>query len=218
MSDDDERTDATLNELLRASAPARTRITPVIEDELARMTVAAGDEMATAGRPRHTKRLAGLTVALAVLLGGAGAATAATLGDWPWAEDPDGSYFYTSPTGEECEVRLGKIESSSPEVEAIVRGIQARGHVFDEATIDAAYDFRLQDIRRYEAEQIEKGNDPLILSDAQIYEEAINDAIRAYIDKKLDETGIRLTQFSDDYSSYDYGYTSEIKCSEVVGG
>ena len=101
--------------------------------------------------------------------------------------------------------------------EAIVRGVQPRGHVFDEATIEAAYDFRLQDIRRYEAEQIEKGNDPLILSDAQIYEEAINDAIRAYIDKELDETGIRVTQFSDDYSSYDYGYNSEIKCSEVAG-
>ena len=212
MSDDGERTDATLNELLRASAPARTRITPVIEDELARMTVAAGDEMTTAGRPRHTERLAGLTVALALLLGGAGVATAATLGDWPWwAENPDGTYFYTSPTGDWCEVRIGKIESPDPAVEAIIRDMQGHGVVLNDDDIASAFEAEKQLHQAYEADQRAQGNEPYVQPDTVLYEIAIYRVIQKYVDGRLAAEGVDLREMSN--GAFELGTSGEIKCS-----
>jgi hypothetical protein len=218
MSDNAEWDDGKLDALLRAGMPARTVVTPSIEDELARMTVAAGDGVAAGDRPRRTKRVAVFGAALVVLLGGAGAATAATISEWSWwAENPEGKYYYTAPTGESCEVRIGKTNSTSPEIEAMIRDTQGWGEVLDEDRIAVKFDRLLRTNREYEAAQIAKGEDPLLSTDAWIYEQAIDWVIRDYVEAELRERGIALIKISATENAYDYGWSMEVNCDEVTG-
>ncbi|MDF2563454.1 MAG: hypothetical protein K0R99_4900 [Microbacterium sp.] len=216
MSDDEQWDGGELDGLLRAARPPRTVVTPSIEDELARMTVAAGGSVVERDRPRRVKHAAALGVALAVLLGGAGAAAAATIGEWSWwAEDPDGKYYYTAPTGESCEVRIGKIESPYPEVEAMMRDIQGRGVVLDEDDIAAAFVVEKQLQHDYEADQRAQGKDLYVQPDPVVYELAVYRVIQDYVDEKLAAQGIDLRQLSN--GAFELGTSGEITCSAVPG-
>ncbi|GAA3647702.1 hypothetical protein [Microbacterium marinilacus] len=92
-----------LDQLLDRSAPPAprridtTKVRAMVRDARAQ------------SRPRRRVRAAALSGVLAgLLLGGAGAATAASVWDWgPDMGDPDRSYAYTSPTWGECELRFG---------------------------------------------------------------------------------------------------------------
>ncbi|MCC2032686.1 hypothetical protein [Microbacterium allomyrinae] len=216
MVDHQERDDGTLDQLLGAAAPSRTIVTPAIEDELARMTVAAKDEGRSADRPRRAKRTAAVGVILAVLLGGAGAATAATIGEWPWwAEKPDGKYFYTAPSGEACEVRIGKFESSDPAVEAIMRDVQGWEVALDDGAIAAAFEAEKETHRQFEADMRAQGNEPYVQSEAVLYELAIYRVIQEYADDKLAAQGVDLREVSN--GPLELGWSGEIKCAEATG-
>jgi len=216
VSDDEQWDDGGLDDLLLAARPARTVVTPPIEDELARMTVAADGAIVERDHPRRVKHVAALGFALAVLLGGAGAAAAASIGEWSWwAEDPDGKYYYTAPTGESCEVRIGKIESPDPEVEAVMRDIQGRGVVLDEDDIAAAFAVEKQLHEDYEADQRAQGNEPYVQPDSVVYELAIYRVIQDYVDEKLAAQGIDLRDLSN--GAFELGTSGEIKCSAVPG-
>lgn len=94
-----------IDELLDRSAPATTRRTPELREELTRMAVASGSERR---RTRARRRiLAGTGIATVALFGGAGAAAATGMIEWgPWAHDPDVVYEYTLPGGDACELRV----------------------------------------------------------------------------------------------------------------
>lgn len=117
-----------LAQRLTDSAPGVTELTPALEDELARMSVAAQRETkpARSGR-RILPRTAAVVVAGVLAFGGAGAAAAATGGWWTswWAGDPDYEYYYPLPSGAQCEVLLGNITVTAgpPEVEGAIEEI-----------------------------------------------------------------------------------------------
>jgi hypothetical protein len=119
MQDDSTREDGTrdetLDRMLAASGPRVTELTPAVEDELARMTVAARTDTAPSrGKSRRAGRVAAVGVAAALLLGGAGAAAAATGGftSW-WADEPAATYEFTLPSGARCEARWGNITAGT---------------------------------------------------------------------------------------------------------
>jgi hypothetical protein len=102
--------DDAMTRMLTASAPRTIALTPAVEDELARMSVAARtDTKPAASRKRLTPRVAAVALAGVLVLGGAGAAAAATGGWWSswWAAEPDGVAHYTLPSGTQCEHRIG---------------------------------------------------------------------------------------------------------------
>lgn len=104
-----------LDDLLDASSPATSRPSSVVDDEVVRMIVGAEREARPAGVLRHLPRPAAAGVALAIVLGGAGAAAAT--GTWsPWAQAPDGVLTYTLPSGAQCEQRLGDVRGGRGEV------------------------------------------------------------------------------------------------------
>lgn len=213
MSYGDEWDDETVDRLLGGVVPARTTITPAIEDELARMTVESGNTVKIADRPRRVKRVAAVGVTLAVLLGGAGAAAAATLGGWsPWAEDPDGKYFYTAPTGELCEVRVGNIYASDPQIEELIKDAQGWDVVLDDEAIAAEYADEERLHQEYEAAQIALGKEPVVQPDEVLYEIAIHRTIEKHVADQLAEQGIDLDDASIGLSR---GLSGEILCAEA---
>lgn len=102
---------------LGGAAPRVSTITPRIEDELARMAVAARTDSARSEpNKRRVPRVAVIGLAAALVIGGAGAAAAATGGftSW-WADDPDAAYTFTLPSGAVCEARWGNVMGGTSE-------------------------------------------------------------------------------------------------------
>lgn len=92
-----------LDDLLDRSAPA-TRA-PRDADLAAMIAEAHGN----APRPRRRRIVIVSSVLAAVILGGAGVATAADrFAWWPWALDPVGAVSFTMPNGFDCEMRFSE--------------------------------------------------------------------------------------------------------------
>lgn len=104
------------DDLLDGAGPATTRVTDAIEDELARMSVAARTDQRPARAARGFTRAAVFGVATVVLLGGAGAAAASTWGLLPWwQQEAPGSFRVTLPSGVECEFQVvGNLQGPTP--------------------------------------------------------------------------------------------------------
>lgn len=106
-----------LDDLLDRSSPA-TR--PAGSPELRAMITASSRE----GRVRRRSRVIAAGAIAALMLGGAGVATAST--DWLWnsgLENPDRSYTYTAPTWGLCEIRLSGFDTGNVLVQADVNRI-----------------------------------------------------------------------------------------------
>lgn len=126
----DDRVDGALGAAGALIAPR----SPELEQEIARLTV--GTMSAARSRPR---RSAAIIVAgsLAVLFAG-GAAAAAATGLWhPWAEEPDGTFQYTLPSGVTCEERVGDIHAANPEVRSAIQEIFRSTDVVARADVGA---------------------------------------------------------------------------------
>lgn len=123
-----------LDLLLNSSAPDTAD--PDLSDEFAAMVAAARLEV----RPvRRLPRYVATGALVGILLGGAGAAAAVTLGDWsPWAQHPDYSYTYTLPSGVRCEARLGNVSGSDAELVGAMKEYLASVDVLEIADVDAA--------------------------------------------------------------------------------
>ncbi|MEV8370054.1 hypothetical protein [Microbacterium sp. NPDC064584] len=107
-----------LDGLLDDAGPATTLVTDAIEDELARMSVAAQTDHRPARAGRGFTRAGAIGVAAVVLLGGAGAAAASTGGLLPWwqQESPD-SFSVTLPSGMNCEFQvIGNLQGPTPAI------------------------------------------------------------------------------------------------------
>ena len=144
-----------LDQLLTRAAPPRTPITPQVEDALARMTVQAHkQEREPAERRRRKWKVAGLSIATAVMLGGAGMAAAATAEDWAWwLREPDGAYYFTSLSGDPCEYRVGQIESTDPDVAQAVRDAFREDATVNQDAIVADWEARLAEYAQFTADQ-----------------------------------------------------------------
>ncbi|NYG21512.1 hypothetical protein BJY17_002259 [Agromyces hippuratus] len=154
--------DPDLDRMLGAAARPSTGLTPEVRSRLAAMAESA---MAP-DRPSHRRRaaLAAAVLAPVLLVGGAGAAFAATMVDWSqfwgtstsattewqaWAEDPDAIVTYSLPGGGACELRLGDVTYSpdparpdgveaDPRSADAVRDYLRAGDLFTEADVENA--------------------------------------------------------------------------------
>ncbi|MDL5351061.1 hypothetical protein [Microbacterium sp. zg-YB36] len=119
--DMDDPLDEDFEQVLQSAAPKTTTVSNRVEDELARMTVAARTDDALARRADRWNRPGVATGAIvgALLLTGAGVAAASAGTNWifPWAETPAVEFSYTLPSGKTCESRIGGL-SLSPEFES----------------------------------------------------------------------------------------------------
>ncbi|GAA1683194.1 hypothetical protein [Microbacterium lacus] len=107
-----------LDGLLDDAGPVTTVVSDAIEDELARMSVAARTDHRPARAGRGFTRAAAIGVAAVVLLGGAGAAAASTWGLVPWWQQnsPD-SFSVTLPSGVNCEFQvIGNLQGPTPAI------------------------------------------------------------------------------------------------------
>ncbi|TFB94466.1 hypothetical protein [Cryobacterium luteum] len=107
---------------LDRSSPRTTLMTDDVIDELNRLRVASMPSPGSGGHRKRWTRPALTALITFSLVGGAAAATAATIQLWsPWAESPDAVATYTLPSGAECELRIGNVNGSDPEA---VRAVQ----------------------------------------------------------------------------------------------
>lgn len=101
-----------LDDLLDRSAPVVRRA----DDATIAAMIADAREMSVPRRRRRRLVVAG-GVLTALLVGGAGIATAAEVFDWgSWLEDPVGEYALTLPSGLECTVRIAHYTAADPAV------------------------------------------------------------------------------------------------------
>ena len=126
---------------LSGAGPRVSTITPSVEDELARMAVAARTDSARSEpSKRRVPRVAVIGLAAALVIGGAGAAAAATGGftSW-WADDPDAAYTFTLPSGAVCEARWGNVMGSYADKAAREAAREYLGTIddIDQADIDS---------------------------------------------------------------------------------
>ncbi|PTL71238.1 hypothetical protein C1I63_18540 [Rathayibacter caricis DSM 15933] len=94
-----------MNALLDESAPP-TPLSDAVPDAALREMVRGVEWDARRGRRSVTPRALVIGTVVALTLGGAGAAAAATLSGWePWVENPDSVVHFTLPSGRACEFR-----------------------------------------------------------------------------------------------------------------
>ncbi|WP_435746944.1 hypothetical protein [Microbacterium sp. PMB16] len=181
----DERADRAL----RAAGALIAPRSPELEHELARLTVATR----SAGRSQRYRR-PGLVAAaggLALLFAG-GAVAAAATGLWhPWAEEPDGTFRYTLPSGVSCEERVGDIRAENPEVQTAIQEIFRSVDVVAAADIEGAE-------RRLRSEPeaiaiaegwIDAGRTELATTDDVLAQMATSHAVSDVVMAELDERG-----------------------------
>jgi len=182
-----------LDDLLASSAPRTSTLTPELEHELVAMSVDAEYEARPAGRLRRMPRAAVVGIAAVLVLGGAGAAAAATLSDWaPWATTPDASFTFTLPSGAVCEQRYGNVKGTD-EVTQAIREYMKQVDVLQLADIDA----ELQRARADENVQVNADGSqepggygtPYYNADSE-YLQAVMQATSKVITTELDRQGI----------------------------
>ncbi|WP_409048711.1 hypothetical protein AB2L57_18275 (plasmid) [Microbacterium sp. HA-8] len=200
--------DSLLDDLLSSSKPPVSALTPDIEDELARMSVMALTDQRRPRGHRHISRAAAVGLCTALVLGGAGAAAAATLTGWPWwKQEPPAPFSYTLPSGAVCETRLvGNIQGPSPEISTATLAYLASVDIFEVLDVDA----ELTKLRESGQDQPRAGSTVLegsrpnyFLEDAELspdreYQFAVENAIIPAVVLELKRQGFEVSadQFS----------------------
>ncbi|WP_127476400.1 hypothetical protein [Microbacterium sulfonylureivorans] len=198
-----------LDRLISQSAPVRTVITTEIEEEFLRIARATGPALGTRKMPRRWA-LAGIGVSAAVILGTVGAAAAVTFDDWAWwAQEPDGVYLFTSPTGDTCEIRVGRIESDDPQIERALRDAQGQDQVLAKSDIAAAVESERRLHEDFYKQQRADGIEPYVQPDSVLYEIAINRVAHDYALERLTDSGIDQAALQ----KAGFSASSQINCS-----
>jgi hypothetical protein len=190
--------DDAMTRMLTASAPRTTPLTPAVEDELARMSVAARtDTRPAVSRKRLAPRVAAVALAGVLALGGAGAAAAAT-GDWWsswWGGEPDGVLRYTLPSGAACEHRIGGLMTGTANEEVRV----AAREWFDTVDLAAEIDVEAELEWIREDDVLVEGPDGELVpaevdprTEDSIYSRAVTVAIDTALTNALERQGFDL--------------------------
>lgn len=143
-----------LDALLNDSAPPARTI------EMAELRAMLSEARAVARAPRRPRRRVVLGGVLAALLiGGAGVATASS--DWLWSpglENPDRNYTYTSPTWGQCELRYSGWDTHNPFIQSHVDAVIDEW--FATADVEAAAEpYVAQYLAQIEAAQADSGEE-----------------------------------------------------------
>ena len=182
---DDDRGDRALAAAGALIAPR----SPELERELVRLT--ARTKSAARSRGRRRSGVVATTGTLVLLFAG-GAAAAAATGLWhPWAEEPDGTFQYTLPSGATCEERVGDIHAGNPDVRSAIQEIFRSTDVVARADV-GTFEERLRgdDGAVALAERwIETGSTTLTSTDDVLTQMATSRAVIDVVMIELDERG-----------------------------
>ena len=152
------------------------------------------------------------TTAGIVLAGTAAAAALGVVGGWetPWGENPDGAIEFTLPSGEDCEYRIGNVDTTSRE-----RSDEPRAWL-DAHTLDqvADVDATLTDMRaqgntfvRDDGTEVKVGYGTPYYDANNEYVDAVTRGVNTAIAEQAEETGI-LQEGSS------LGVESEVNCAD----
>lgn len=110
---DDDTTSDALGDLLTATRPLPDPLPSEMAAEVARMSLASRTEARTS---RRGGRVAAVTLSAVLVLGGAGAAAAASVDAWGWwKKEPPGPYTFVLPSGATCSGTFdGVVHGPSP--------------------------------------------------------------------------------------------------------
>lgn len=151
---------------------------PVIDlgSEVRRTVTVMVEESASTNKHRRRLQPVAIGAIVVTLFGGGTATAAAVTGIWaPWAQDdPLAILHYELPSGASCEMRIGKVEHASPEVSGVIRE-SLRGKEFGDADV---------------IENAFEGGPRDVLVDDNVYQDAYNGTVVAYIDAALSAHGI----------------------------
>lgn len=214
---------------------AAPRVTP--DDEVLAVHLAAMAAATTREQRNTSRRKQGIAVAIlapVLLLGGAGAAFAATTIDWSsfwgistttewadWAQHPDATINYTLPRGGSCELRLGEFQYSPDpnrpaNVAADPRSIDAALNYLHSADVlaDSDVDGVIQENRSDENWADDGAGNPVPFGsgtdnyNADVeYNLAVSEAVQEAITSHLHTLGIPSTGL---------GYQSQERCTGMT--
>ncbi len=127
----------TMSALLERSAPATPFADAVADDTLRQAVRGARRGLRRRWTRRLTPRAVALGTVIALGLGGAGVATAASISGWQsWAQSPDYTTHFTLPSGAHCEYRL-VVRGGDPAEVASIRDYLRTADLIGQANIYA---------------------------------------------------------------------------------
>jgi hypothetical protein len=172
-----------MSQLLDSSAPPTSEITPLVADELTRLRAATG--AVGTGRPRWIRPAAAGLAAVALLAGVGTAAAASGTWTFPWAEsNAAASVAYTTPSGLECELRIGGISSTVPAVQTAVEDFYSTTDL-DALLTPGAIQAKVE----YRSANEDLGGGVPVDAD-QRYTDAVLDILFTAMDDDLDRRGL----------------------------
>jgi len=158
----------------------------------------------SATRPRALRRVAGVGAVILLGLGGAGAAAASTWSGWEpwWADDANGTFSYTLPSGEVCEDMLGNIRGLDPAADEAIRDWFDETDVVAQAGVEAEIQrMRADTTRAVLADGTEVdasyGTDYYFLPDWEFYM-AMNRAVGNLMTAELERLGYDASEIEFD--------------------
>lgn len=181
-----------LDRTLQRLAHPATPITPLIEDELASLTITTMRESRPIAQRRVWRLSLTAGVSLAAVIGVGAAAAAAGLLWAPWAQTPDGSFTYKLPSGIACEERVGNLHAENPEVQQAVQEIFSSRDVVADSDV-AAWNERLlaeDSALAYAEATVRDSSLPGYSTTADvIYGMAVSRAVMETVDQELVQRG-----------------------------
>jgi hypothetical protein len=187
----------TLGERLMSARPRASVVTREVEDELARMSVAAWTDTRAVRSAPKLSRIVGAGIATAVLIGGVGAAAASVVGWSMWAQEPDGSFAFTLPSGTICEGRIGGVEAEDPEIQEELSDWLSNVDLISVLAIDEAVTAVRADQERFAKEQAAQGVEYPMPDADQEYQLALSFAVEAAAYHELEERGYSLDRVAE---------------------
>jgi len=188
----ESETEENVDVLLRlASAP--TPLSDAVDDATLRLMVASATRPPKAVTPRSLPRLAALGTVVAIVLGGAGTAAAATYTNWFSAfERPDTVSRFTLPSGLSCEFRtIVRPGTGTPQEQEAVAQFLEGADVLALADVDAEL------ARIEERDVVSQGPDgdvatptTQLYSQDRLYYDAVTGAISNVIWDHLEDAGV----------------------------